>query len=113
MHLAVTGGGGHLGWFDGPLIGAEKTEENEAEEKCRTSRWIRKPIAEFLTAAARDLAPRAAVSTVPGDDGWTWVDGEPVVPQTGADPVKIGWKVLESGTPLAAIGVGAPAIQGL
>ncbi|KAL1412997.1 hypothetical protein Q8F55_000746 [Vanrija albida] len=84
VHLAVTGGGGHLGWFDGAWGS--------------TDRWVRTPIAEFLAAAARDLPPGPSV--VVGDkdaDGWFWVEGEPVPSQTGADPSRVGWKVLAEG----------------
>jgi hypothetical protein len=105
VHLAVTGGGGHLGWFDGPLWGKSGAEE-------RTSRWVRRPIAEFLSAAARDLAPRGSVKTI-NVGGWNWVDAQPMAPQTGADKVRIGWKVLVTGVPLEEFGVGAPALQGL
>ncbi|CAK9783619.1 unnamed protein product [Cutaneotrichosporon oleaginosum] len=55
VYLAVTGAGGHLGWFDGPIKGPASRR-----------RWVVKPMGEFLTAAARDLPPRAPVSVVPG-----------------------------------------------
>lgn len=59
--LAVTGGGGHLGWFDGPMRGGKNKR-----------RWVVKPMGEFLTACARDLSPRAAVEVAPGPGpAWT------------------------------------------
>lgn len=182
VYLAVTGGGGHLGWFDGPMFGPQSKR-----------RWVVKPMGEFLTAAARDLPPRAAVTvnagpgpawanvyvpptangaepsepseawippklegwehevvagmsgtstpvrgTAPAPDleaisdippaspalsagvlsedeeeaemnadisrsdtpvqvlqgAWQWVEGPPIIPQTGAEPTRVGWKVL-------------------
>lgn len=121
VQLAVTGGGGHLGWFDGPFW--SKT------------RWVRIPIAEFLAAGARDLAPRAEV-IVESDEGidekegvmetdieyqeavkekgesrWEWCKGPLVVPQTGARPTRIGWRVVAEG--LEVPDLKAPTVQGL
>lgn len=89
----------------------------ERDGKTRTSRWIKRPITEFLTAAARDLPPRARITTTRDSDGWDWVDAPPMSPQIGAPAVKIGWKVLQAGVPLEKWGVDAEAgktvIQGL
>lgn len=100
VHLAVTGSGGHLGWFDGPLFG-----------KRRQSRWVVKPVAEFLTAAARDLAARGHVKLL-HEDGWEWVDDLPRPIQTGAEPTRLGWRVLQEGVPLADWQIGE-VTQGL
>lgn len=114
VQLAVTGGGGHLGWFDGSF--GSKT------------RWVRIPIAEFLSAGARDLPPRAEVAVehsaaldekerVTTTDAeyaegtWEWCTGPLIVPQTGADPTRIGWRVVAEG--LDVPDLKAPAIQGL
>lgn len=99
VQMAVTGAGGHLGWFDGPLFGKSCC----TEEKCHTSRWILRPIREFLAAAGRDLLPRAEVKTlteVKDGEEWTFVDAPPMIPQTGADPTRIGWRVTQEGVPL-------------
>lgn len=64
VYLAVTGGGGHLGWFDGPMFG-------DASKR----RWVVKPMGEFLSAAARDLPPRAAVNVISGP-GPAWANPE-------------------------------------
>lgn len=42
--LASVPQGGHLGWFDGPLIGSQ-----------RHHRWHTKPVMEFLRGAITDL----------------------------------------------------------
>jgi hypothetical protein len=80
--LAVTGGGGHLGWFDGPLF--------HRGNKYPQQRWIVKPVSEFLRSAAssvrKDVVHRRDVED--GDDGWQWVVGS----ETDTYG-KVGWKV--------------------
>lgn len=87
-----------MGWFDGPLFRKRRAADGEE----RTSRWVRRPIAEFLTAAVRDLPPRGvgAVPTKEESDGFTYVDAEERPTQTGALPAPVGWKVLQTGVPL-------------
>jgi hypothetical protein len=87
---AITGGGGHLGWFDGPFFSRKRSK----------SRWIVTPVREFLFAAFRDLDVQGGdveieESTGPdGGAGWQWVlkGGHDV--QGGA---RVGWKVLDDG----------------
>lgn len=127
VQLAVTGGGGHLGWFDGPFSGAASRD-----------RWVRKPIAEFLTAAVRDLKPGPEVTVTYGEEleytkiidamapdtlgidgvemdtnAWAWVDGEIFSCQTGAEPARVGWKVLCVDVDEGLWHVNAPTVQGL
>lgn len=114
VQLAVTGGGGHLGWFDGPFW--SKT------------RWVRIPIAEFLSAGARDLPPRAEIETEEngeldvqegvmetdaeyGQGQWQWCKGPLMIPQMGAKPTRIGWRVVAEGMEVPDLK--APVIQGL
>lgn len=91
---AITGGGGHLGWFDGPFFSSTKSK----------SRWIVKPVREFLKAAFRDLEPQGGSVTVslgkgPGPEsgsgseaGWNWVTEGGHEVQGGT---RVGWKVLD------------------
>jgi hypothetical protein len=91
VYAAITGSGGHLGWFDG--VG-------------KKSRWVLKPVREFLSAAKRELGMQGnPVEVVRGnengpeddekeerDGGWEWVKEaahEMVVP--------VGWRVLKEG----------------
>ena len=85
---AVTGGGGHLGWFDGPFFSRTKSK----------SRWILKPVQEYLTAAFRDLDVQGGQLEVVesegpgGEGGWQWVEKGGHEVQGGK---KVGWKVLD------------------
>ncbi|KAK8845607.1 hypothetical protein IAR55_006323 [Kwoniella newhampshirensis] len=85
IYAAVTGSGGHLGWFDGPYFDKVKSRQ----------RWVLKPISEFLTAASRDLplAEGKEVELVE-EDGWEWVK-KPAYEIPGVE--RIGWKVLREG----------------
>ncbi len=84
--LAVTGGGGHLGWFDGPLFASRRAYPQQ--------RWVLQPVKEYVNAAVEDgrLDTQAARrSTQSGEDGWTWVEDR------ASDLYgRIGWKVVES-----------------
>lgn len=127
VQLAVTGGGGHLGWFNGPFTGPHSRD-----------RWVRKPIAEFLIAATRDLKPGPEVTVTYGEEAeytkvidkmapdtlgvdgveistnqWAWVDGEIFACQTGAEPSRVGWKVLCVDVDERKWRVEAPTVQGL
>jgi hypothetical protein len=83
---AITGGGGHLGWFDGPLFSSTKSK----------SRWILKPVQEYFTAAFRDLDVRGGLLEVGkgpgGEGGWQWVQKGGHDVQGGT---RVGWKVLD------------------
>ncbi|WVQ80965.1 hypothetical protein IAT38_003072 [Cryptococcus sp. DSM 104549] len=93
VYTAVTGSGGHLGWFDGPFF--DKIQSKR--------RWVLKPVSEFLTAAARDLplVGRAVEVEIEveqsgekGEEKWEWV-------KTPAHEIpglkRIGWRVLDEG----------------
>ena len=85
---AITGGGGHLGWFDGPFLSSKKSK----------SRWIVKPVSEFLKAGFRDLEIEGGSITVShgkgpgGEEGWEWVKEGGHEVQGGT---RVGWKVLD------------------
>lgn len=88
VYGAITGGGGHLGWFEGP--------------RART-RWILRPVSEWLTAAYRDM-PRAGgmLDATKAENGWTWVEKPAhaitgVGEKMGGGGGKVGWKVLDEG----------------
>ncbi|CAD6576958.1 MAG: hypothetical protein TREMPRED_001829 [Tremellales sp. Tagirdzhanova-0007] len=81
VFVAVTPGGGHLGWF---------TDLSSKE------RWVRKPISEFLSAATRDLSITNALVTVEAINGWEWVKSPAhEVNGVGGEDGRIGWRVLE------------------
>ncbi len=80
VYLAVTGGGGHLGWFDGPISGPASKR-----------RWVVKPMGEFLTAAARDLPPRAPVSVAQGP-GPEWATVTAKKDEVWMPPELEGWE---------------------
>lgn len=88
MFEAITGGGGHLGWFDGPFFSSTKSK----------SRWIIKPVQEFFTAAFDELEQRGGVVTVTKGTGprqetdWQWVTEGGHEVQGGG---QVGWKVLQ------------------
>ncbi|KAL7418672.1 hypothetical protein Q5752_006355 [Cryptotrichosporon argae] len=113
VYAAITGSGGHLGWFDGPLVSGGSAG--------RKRRWILRPASEYLTAAARDLAPRGSVRVVRGSpaglrgsdgdehkdedaeeagaaaglpqgDAWEWVAHSSAHAYAG-----VGWRVLKEG----------------
>jgi hypothetical protein len=105
VYLAITGSGGHLGWFDG---------------KGQKTRWILKPIQEFLVAATRDLGLEGRnVEVVSGDEhgdangngngggGWEWVV-EPAHDMVG----RVGWRVMKEGE-IVAGEEGEGVLQGL
>ena len=122
VFAAITGSGGHLGWFSGPFFSRTRSKE----------RWIATPIREWLEAAIRDLpakqsiavlrgpAPGAQAAVVNGeasnghvgaevDESWEWVE-------KGACPVmdqqKVGWRVLRQGE--VVVGAeGSGTMQGL
>jgi hypothetical protein len=83
---AVTGGGGHLGWFDGPFFGSAAK---------RKSRWVLKPVQEFFRASVRDAPSSRAdsihVDVQQEDDGFTYVKG---AHGTGRAGKRVGWMVL-------------------
>ncbi|WWC85872.1 uncharacterized protein L201_000739 [Kwoniella dendrophila CBS 6074] len=83
---AITGSGGHLGWFDGPFpLWAPKKSKQ---------RWVLRPVSEFLTAAARDLHTAGGPVKVTEEDGWEWVkEGGHGIPSLD----RRGWKVLKEG----------------
>ncbi|KIR31098.1 anon-23da protein [Cryptococcus deuterogattii MMRL2647] len=117
------GGGGHLGWFDGPFFDKTKSKH----------RWVLKPVSEFILACTQDLSPPdedhdSGVDVVAGsrigpkgadvklgaevnghadvkanidadveanaDGGWEWVVN-PKYTIPGLE--KVGWKVLREG----------------
>nr|ODN87572.1 anon-23da protein [Cryptococcus depauperatus CBS 7841] len=86
---AITGSGGHLGWFDGPFPLFSSSEESHR-------RWVLKPISEFISAGARDWAPPKDEEKleVVETDGWQWVK-EPIYSIPGLE--RVGWKVLKEG----------------
>jgi hypothetical protein len=89
VYGAVTGGGGHLGWFEG----------GRAER-----RWILRPVSEWIRAAYKDfeLAGSAVKTVDDGDKGWQWVE-KPAHEVRGVGEVqgggggRLGWKVLNEG----------------
>jgi hypothetical protein len=125
VYTGVSGGGGHLGWFEG----------NSADR-----RWVLKPVSEFLTAATRDLAiqgapvlarsnsqasqdvtlARAEVSndsTTGGQSsseaGWEWVeDNAHEMAGVGSETGNVGWKVLKEGEEIHGA-QGSGSLQGL
>ncbi|KAK6905284.1 anon-23da protein [Kwoniella mangroviensis CBS 8886] len=84
---AITGSGGHLGWFDGPFPLWSPTKSKH--------RWVLKPVSEFLTATARDLDVVGGNIDVVQEEGWEWVEDD----QGHAIPGlhRRGWKVLKEG----------------
>lgn len=100
--LAVTAGGGHLGWFDGPLFAGTKTIKTadgkiERVRAYPQQRWIAKPVQEFITAIVDELDYEATGYTNQPvfenkEDDWVWVKGSE---KQVYGPV--GWKVVESG----------------
>ncbi|WWC66635.1 uncharacterized protein I206_100538 [Kwoniella pini CBS 10737] len=83
---AITGSGGHLGWFDGPfpLWSSMKSK----------SRWVLKPVSEFFIAAARDLDVAGGNLQIQEEEGWDWVvEGGHDIPGLA----RRGWKVLKEG----------------
>jgi len=104
VYAAITGSGGHLGWFSGPLFG---------KAEARKSRWIHKPVSEFLQAATRDFEPveyGIVVDREDGEDGeWTWV-------REAAHDVagfkRVGWRVLSVGQLIEGAG-DSGVLQGL
>ncbi|OCF36347.1 anon-23da protein [Kwoniella heveanensis BCC8398] len=85
IYAAVTGSGGHLGWFDGPFPLFSSTKSKR--------RWVLKPVSEFLLAAERDLDVAGAVKTVE-DEGWALVEeGGHKIPSLD----RVAWKVLSEG----------------
>ena len=98
VFVAVTPGGGHLGWF---------TDLSSKE------RWVRKPISEFLSAATRDLSITNALVTVEAINGWEWVKSPAhEVNGVGGEDGRIGWRVLEE-SELVIGAEGTGVMQGL
>jgi hypothetical protein len=97
--LALVAGGGHLGFFDGPL--SRKPFSDPKKTGYPQQRWVVKPISEFLQSAVDALEPEGDAENrgVPvhrkaeeGEDGWEWVaDSE-------QDTYgRVGWKEVEHG----------------
>ena len=83
VYLAVTPGGGHLGWFS---------------DLSTKDRWLRKPISEFLIAATRDLPIMGAAVEVNEKDGWEWVrKAAHDVKGVGGDSGSVGWRLMMAG----------------
>ena len=126
VYTGVSGGGGHLGWFEG----------NSADR-----RWVLKPVSEFLTAATRDLAiqgapvvvrrePKASQDVTLTRDaevsngsatggqsttgtGWEWVeDNAHEMAGVGSETGNVGWKVLIEGEEIHGA-QGSGSLQGL
>ncbi|WVF65970.1 hypothetical protein IAT40_000708 [Kwoniella sp. CBS 6097] len=92
IYAAITGSGGHLGWFDGPFPLFSSTKSK--------SRWVLKPVSEFLLAAERDLGVAGAVKTVE-EDGWELVEeGGHEIPSLKL----VAWKVLSEGEVISGEG---------
>ena len=70
--LAAVPHGGHLGWFDGSLLGPD-----------RHKRWHVKPVLEFFQGALDELgsAGGSEVLEVKEVGGWKWAEG-------------VGWQVV-------------------
>lgn len=109
VYLAITGSGGHLGWFDGPFWGTKPNKR----------RWITLPVLEFLQAATRDLGVEGGNVEVeqggaPGEglqepgQGWTWVKSGGHEVQGGG---RRGWRVLREGVEVESK-EGTGALQG-
>ena len=82
--LAVTPSGGHLGWFHGGSpIGRGGPPE----------RWIRKPVLEFLRAAAEDYIPDSRHG--PPRGGRDCIERDGFVLERGKDLV--GYQVVSTG----------------
>jgi hypothetical protein len=101
---AVTGGGGHLGWFDGPLFGSAAK---------RKRRWVLKPVQQFFTAAVRDRPSSRGsgvdVHVTKEADGFSYVEGEL---GTGRGGKRVGWKELDEGEVVQGTN-GSGVLQGL
>jgi hypothetical protein len=103
VYGAITGGGGHLGWFEGPRA---------------AKRWILRPVSEWLTAAYRDM-PRAgnSLDVEQRGNGWTWITVPAhkisgVGEKEGGGEGKVGWKVLDQGEVIRGA-EGEGVLQGL
>jgi hypothetical protein len=97
--LAITGSGGHLGWFDGNWFSTRGSK----------SRWILKPASEFLEAATRDLGIEGGDVQVKREDGWDWVESGGHEIQGGG---RRGWRVLREDADVEGA-EGTGALQGL
>lgn len=84
LYAAISGGGGHLGWFEGPRA---------------NDRWVKKPASEWFVAATRDLARSGETLDVEkDDDGWSWVKSPAhTISGVGGEKGMVGWKVLDQG----------------
>lgn len=88
VYTAISGGGGHLGWFEGSRA---------------NTRWSLKPVAEWFEAATRDFRVEGKrVDLEKGVDGWVW--GEEMAHEVsgigekeGGGGGRLGWKVLDRG----------------
>ncbi|ORY25059.1 Alpha/Beta hydrolase protein [Naematelia encephala] len=102
VYLAISGGGGHLGWFTSSPLTSRKT------------RWVLEPISEWFRAICRDIDVQGRRVEVLNDDGgWTWVK-EPAhkMSGTGDKDGRVGWKVLAEGE-LEQGSEGTGVMQGL
>ena len=103
VYGAVTGGGGHLGWFEG----------SRAQR-----RWVLKPASQWITAAARDLPiTPGTVEVQKSANGWEWVTRpihciSGVGDREGGGGGKVGWKIL-SETEIVQGEEGQGPLQGL
>lgn len=112
--LAISSGGGHLGFLDGPFV--QKPFSDPKKTGYPQQRWIVKPVSEFLQAAVDALEPEADAENrgVPvhrkaeeGEDGWEWVaDSE------GDTYGRVGWKEVEHGELIEGAESSGP-LQGL
>jgi hypothetical protein len=89
VYGAVTGGGGHLGWFEG----------GRAQR-----RWILRPASEWIRAAYRDFAIAGSAVEIAedGDKGWRWVkenahEVRGVGQAQGGGGGRLGWRVMDEG----------------
>lgn len=100
LYAAISGGGGHLGWFEG---------------RRANDRWVKKPVSEWFTATTRDLQIAGEQLEVDKDaDGWSWIPhpAHAVAGVGGSRKGTVGWKVLKEGEDiLGAEGEGP--LQGL
>jgi len=92
-----------LGWFEG--------------SRART-RWILRPVSEWLTAAYRDIPQAGSLLDVEkGENGWTWISKPAheisgVGEKEGGGGGKVGWKVLDEGENIQGA-EGQGVLQGL
>lgn len=90
-----------MGWFDGPFFSYRHNKH----------RWVLHPVAEFLTAAYRDLGSEGGEVEVVKEEGWEWVSRGGHEVQGGG---RRGWRVLQEGLEVeGSEGTGALSLKGL